>query len=213
MASSYELAHLPGGPAAGPGPAEGPAEELTARILDAALAEFIAYGLRRTSIDAVARRAGLARVTVYRRFAGKKELVRAVALREAHRAMVTMAEAAAHQPTVEDGLVEGFVTGISLARTSPLLTRLLDSEPETILPLLTTDSTFVLTFLRDFLADQLRRASRPPAAAGLDAAAEVMVRLAMSFFLAPHSCIPTGSEDDLRSFARSYLVPLLARHS
>ncbi|MFD0852568.1 TetR family transcriptional regulator, partial [Actinomadura adrarensis] len=35
--------------------------ELTTRILDAALEEFGTYGLRRTNVDNVARRAGLAR--------------------------------------------------------------------------------------------------------------------------------------------------------
>jgi hypothetical protein len=139
--------------------------------------------------------------------------MRAVALREARRAMVAMARAAQHQPTLGDALVEGFVTGISLARAHPLLTRLLAAEPESILPLLTTDSTFVLAFLRDFLADQLRRAADPPAAAAVDAAAEVMIRLAMSVYLAPHGCIPTGTDDELRAFARSYLVPLLGRRS
>lgn len=187
-------------------------ERLTARILDAALEEFSAYGLRRTNVDGVARRAGLARVTVYRRFANKQDLMRAVVLREARRAMVLMVRAAEHRLTVQERVVEGFVTGVTLARTSPLLTRLVDSEPETVLPVLTTDSKFVLTFLRDFLADQLRRSPTPPASPAItdpDAAAEVMIRLALSFFLAPHSCIPLDNEDDLRAFAHTFLVPLL----
>lgn len=128
--------------------------ELTTRILDAALEEFGSYGLRRTNVDNVARRAGLARATVYRRFGSKKDLMNAVALREARRGMVAMVRAAEHRPTIEDRLVEGFVTGIALARANPLLTRLLSSEPELILPYLTTDSRYVLAFARDFLAEQ-----------------------------------------------------------
>jgi AcrR family transcriptional regulator len=184
-------------------------EHLTARILDAALEEFGAYGLRRTTIDNVARRAGLGRATVYRRFGNKMELMRAVSLREARRAMVVMVRAAEHRPTVGERLVEGFVTGIGLARANPLLARLIRSEPELILPYLTTDSRFVLTFVRDFLAEQFRRSPGKPAVASPDTAAEIIVRLAMSFLLAPHSCIPLDDEDDLRAFARAYLVPLL----
>jgi AcrR family transcriptional regulator len=192
----------------GPSPVE-ETGELTARILDAALEEFGSYGLRRTNVDNVARRAGLARATVYRRFGSKKDLMQAVALREARRAMVVMVRAAESRPTIEDRLVEGFVTGIGLARGNPLLARLISSEPELILPYLTTDSRFVLAFARDFLAEQFRRSPGPPAVASPDAAAEIMVRLAMSVFLAPESCIPLESEDDLRAFARAYLVPLL----
>lgn len=190
-------------------PAAEDTEELARRILDAALAEFGDHGLRRTSVDNVARRAGLGRATVYRRFGGKKDLLRAVSLREARRAMVTMVRTAEHLPTIDERLVAGFVTGIRLARANPLLTRMLDAEPELILPSLTTDSRFVLTFVRDFLADQFRRSPGRPAVASPDAAAEIMVRLAMSFYLAPHSSIPTETEDDLRAFARTYLVPLL----
>nr|BFE30007.1 TetR/AcrR family transcriptional regulator [Actinomadura rugatobispora] len=183
--------------------------ELTTRILDAALEEFGSYGLRRTSVDNVARRAGLARATVYRRFGSKKDLMQAVALREARRAMVVMVRAAERRPTIEDRLVEGFVTGVGLARGNPLLARLISAEPELILPYLTTDSRFVLTFARDFLAEQFRRSAGPPPVPAPDAAAEIMVRLAMSIFLAPQSCIPLETEADLRAFARTYLVPLL----
>ncbi|HJP74653.1 MAG TPA: TetR/AcrR family transcriptional regulator [Pseudonocardiaceae bacterium] len=44
-------------------------------ILRAALELFKANGFADTSIDAVAKRAGVTRVTVYRRFAGKEELL------------------------------------------------------------------------------------------------------------------------------------------
>lgn len=44
-------------------------------ILRAAMELFLANGFADTSIDAVAKRAGVTRVTVYRRFAGKEELL------------------------------------------------------------------------------------------------------------------------------------------
>jgi len=54
-------------------------------ILDAAVDELRAYGLRRTSVDNVARRAGLSRATVYRRFENKNVLVQAALVRESAR--------------------------------------------------------------------------------------------------------------------------------
>jgi AcrR family transcriptional regulator len=50
----------------------------TERILDAAVAEFERHGFRRVALDDVARRAGVSRTTIYRRFANRDELVAAV---------------------------------------------------------------------------------------------------------------------------------------
>ena len=41
------------------------------QILDGAFAEITDHGLRRTSIDAIAHRAGVGRVTVFRKFGGR----------------------------------------------------------------------------------------------------------------------------------------------
>lgn len=183
--------------------------ELPKRILDAALAEFLDYGLRRTNIESVAQRAGLARATVYRRFGNKSELVKAVILRESYRTMVRLVRAVENLPTVEEQLTEAFVIGIREVRESPLFNRLLHSEPETVIPYLTTDAGFVLRFGGAFLAEQFRRSPGPPIAADPDAAAEIVLRLGLSVILAPGSHFPLDTEEGLRSFARSYLAPLL----
>ena len=184
-------------------------ERITARLLDAALAEFSAYGLRRTSMENVAERAGLARSTLYRRFSNKRELARAVALRQSRAHLVELVRAVEGLPTVEDRLVEAFVRGITRARTDGLLLRLLEAEPETVLPYFTTHSDIALGLGRGFLAEQLRRSPGPPIKGDPDAAAELIFRLATSIMLAPRGHIPLASEDDLRTFARAYLVPLL----
>ena len=54
------------------------ADPSTEAILDAALVEFDQHGIRRVALDDVARRAGVSRTTIYRRFANKDELVSAV---------------------------------------------------------------------------------------------------------------------------------------
>ena len=54
----------------------------TELILDAAVVEFERHGFRRVALDDVARRAGVSRTTIYRRFANKDELVGAVIERE-----------------------------------------------------------------------------------------------------------------------------------
>ena len=51
------------------------ADSTTEAILDAALVEFERHGFRRVALDDVARRAGVSRTTIYRRFANRDELV------------------------------------------------------------------------------------------------------------------------------------------
>src|SRR6202521_6278625 len=58
------------------------ADPATRAILDAAVVEFEQHGFRRVALDDVARRAGVSRTTIYRRFGGRDELVAAVIDRE-----------------------------------------------------------------------------------------------------------------------------------
>ena len=67
---------------------EPPADETSERILDAALALSAASGVQHLTMDAVARRARVGRMTVYRRFGDKERLVEALAAREIGRAHV-----------------------------------------------------------------------------------------------------------------------------
>jgi AcrR family transcriptional regulator len=181
-------------------------------ILDAARAEFLSYGLRRTNVDVVARRAGVSRATLYRRFDGKDALVQAVLIRECRRFFGSIAAAVGDLPTVRERLVEGFVVGVRYAREDPLLTRLMASDPEALLPYLTVNGGLVVGVARDFLVQQGEHFGgelapvdgREPAGV-----AELFVRLAISFTLTPDSCIPLGDDDAVRAFARSYLTPLM----
>jgi len=176
-------------------------------IVDAALEEFLAYGLRRTNVDAVARRAGVSRATLYRRFEGKDALVQAVLVRESRRFFETIATAVRDLAGAEERLVEGFVVGVRLARQDRLLNRLLASDPEALLPYLTTHGHLVVAAAREFL---VRQAANVPAAGRTPAGvAEVFVRLAISFTLLPQGAIPLDTDDEVRAFARAYLAPLM----
>ena len=106
-----------------------------------------------------------------------------------------------------EGHVEGFVVGVRYAREDRLLNRLLASDPEALLPYLTTNGELVVAAARDFL---VRQAPEVPAADRTPAGvAEVFVRLAISFTLMPGGAIPLDTDDDVRAFARGYLAPLM----
>lgn len=184
------------------------ADDLDTRILDAALAEFETYGLRRVSVEDVAKRAGVARTTIYRRFTNKEQLLQAVILRECRRFLTAIAEATEDLASAEDAVVEGFVVGLRSARTHPLMTRVLESEPEAFLPQLSMNGGAVMLAARDILADRLRRA-RPGDAEDHGTVAEVLLRLAVSLLLVPGGGLRLDDEGAIRAFARDYLTRML----
>ncbi|MGP3956025.1 TetR/AcrR family transcriptional regulator [Nonomuraea sp. 3N208] len=177
-------------------------DESLGRILDAAYAGMLEQGMRRLTMDDVARRAGMARITVYRRFARKGDLIQAVVLRELNRLLKAFDQAVAALPTTEEQVVEGFAVTLRLVRAHPLLGRLLADEPETMLPQLTLEAGPYLAVARQYLSERLEV---PDAAA----VAETYIRIALSFVLTPDSAIPLGNDEDARAYARRHLVPLL----
>lgn len=184
-------------------------DEVGVRILDAALTEYLAHGFRRTSMDDVARRAGIGRATIYRRFAVRDELVQAVLVRETSRFFADIAEATNELPTVADRLVEGFVVGLRMARTQPLLQRMLTNEPETSIPFLTTDGGPAMMVMTEFLLREYLSGARTKAGATPEEVAEILVRLFISLVLTPESCLPLRTDDEARETAKRFLLPLI----
>jgi AcrR family transcriptional regulator len=187
------------------------ADPVTERILDAALHQFQTFGLRRSTVEDVAKRARVTRVTVYRRFPTKNELTIAVIQRESRRALSAIERTMATMPSVEEQFVEGFVATLSTAKNHPLR-RLLDTEPDLVLPYLTLQAAPVHAIARTLLAKHLRRAQRSGAMRSFDAdvVAELLVRTVQSFLLTPDGIIDLRTNRKARAFARKYLLAPLA---
>lgn len=179
-------------------------DPLRERIVQAALEQFQLVGLRRTTVGDVAHRAGVGRVTVYRRIGHKRELVAGVIQSEVGRVIATVREAIAPLESTEDRLVEAFVVGVQIVRSHPLLQRLLETEPEDLIPYLTLDFEPILELAGVFIAQEVA-AARDPELVG-----EMLARLAQSLVLTPGGAIPVEDERRLREFARTYLAPLLS---
>lgn len=188
------------------------ADGTTVRILDAALEELLAFGLRRASMEDIARRAGVARITIYRRFPGKDDLVRAVVLREGQRVFAEVDAVVSALDDLDDQLVEGFAAILAAVRSHPLLQRLLVTEADQTITSLTTHGGPVVALGREYLAGHLLDAQREGRLADVDvrAVAEILVRLTLSFLLTPESVIPLATPDDARAFARRFVVPAVA---
>ena len=190
---------------------ESPEDALSERILDAALALGAASGVRRLTMDEVARRARVGRMTVYRRFGDKDRLVEALGVREVRRCLAELDAAIGPDAPIEDQIAEGFVTSLRLAREHPLLNRLARLEPETVLAALVDDGGGVFAAARAFLAGRLRESQRAGVVGEIDVdvAAELLVRLAFSFVLIQESLLPLDDETRAREVARRLIAPVV----
>lgn len=188
-------------------------EASTRRILDAALAQFEDFGLRRSTMDDVARRSGLSRITIYRRFPKKDLLVEAVILRELRRLMDGIDDAVASVSGIEK-VVESVAFTMRFLRGHQLLNRLLRTEPEVIVPYLTVQGGLVIDLAREHGATLIRqelfgdRTPPPDVERRIQAVSEMGVRLTLSFVLTRDSVIPLDTPDDARAYAREHIAPL-----
>lgn len=189
-----------------------PADALSSRILDAALALCAASGVRHMTIDDVAVRAGVGRMTVYRRFGDRAALVDALAVREARRCIAELDAAARPDQPLEEQFAAGFVTSLRIARTHPLLSRMVRHEPGAALAALVGGEAAIFKLARGFAAERLRAAQRAGRAGQFDAdaVAELLVRMMLSFVLIEDTVLDLADDDALRALAESLVAPLVA---
>ncbi|HUP99424.1 MAG TPA: helix-turn-helix domain-containing protein [Aeromicrobium sp.] len=186
-------------------------------VLDGALESFLDLGMRRTSMGDIARRSGISPATLYRRFASKSAVVEAVGFREVRRFLADaddlLAELDEQGADVETMLTELAFAVVDGIRRHKLLQRLLRTEPEIVLPMLTINGGPVVALGREYLTDFIRALQQKGRLPAYDAEpiAEVMARLAVSFALTPQSVIPLNDPDAARATLRSVLVPAVTQ--
>ena len=188
-------------------------DSATERIIDAALQQFEEVGIRRTTIEDIARRAGVERVTVYRRVGSKDDVVAAVVGREAQRAFQSLAEAATAGNSFDDRIATVFTTILRHLLNHTLANRLISLEPESALPRLTTDGSGVLAAAVFATVEMLNTAVQDgllDAADDFDTRAEVIVRIVHSFMMTPRVHADLTTDDQLAAFARKYIAPIAA---
>lgn len=180
-------------------------------ILDATLETIAAVGVGALSLDAISRRAGCNRTTIYRRFTDRDGLLAALADREAHRMADELRRAVDGVTDPAELISEAFVASVRLAISHPLVDRARRHEPQALLGALAIDDSRVLRIGGASVSLALRYA----ATQGLhprvdpDAAGLVAARLLASFLLTPGPDLDVDDPADVRRYAREVLVPLL----
>lgn len=181
--------------------------EVEARAVAALLACVARQGLRKTTLDDVAREAGCGRATLYRYFASKQALLSAAGHAEATRIVAALRDAATGAETLEDAVVALLVTaGVELGH-HPALRYVADFEPDWLLPHLAfAGGDRFLAAAADALAPAL---DHVVGAHHASRAAEWIARVGLCLLCSPASPVALDDEASVRAYAREFIVPAL----
>lgn len=183
-----------------------------ARVLDAAKACCTRWGVSKVTIDDIATEAKVSRATLYRMFPGGKDvLFEAMRVRELEDFFTRLRLAVDGSATLEDLLVEAIVFSIGDLRSDEHLAAMMASEPGVAASQLTVEGLpriirIATVFLTPLVEPYLGRR-----AAG--DIVELLVRLVISYFLAPSDRVDLSDADEARGFIDRFLLPAFpARH-
>lgn len=162
-----------------------PGDDPRQKIIEGAYASVARKGIAKTTIGDAASEAGVSRATVYRAFpGGRQELINAVV------SWATLEFFARLYYHVQDAgsLEEVMERGIMFAHRAivehEVLQRVMQTEPEKLLPALTFESIRIRDGIADFLVPYLERRGVAP---GVDPeeAADFLARMVLSYMSAP----------------------------
>lgn len=179
-------------------------------ICDAALACVARWGIAKTTLDDVAREAGIGRATIYRTFqGGKAEVLLAVLGREQRRFAAGVDHAigaAGPDASLEDVVVAGVVQAARQLADHEALQFLLAHEPDAVLPhvafhragwLFDVVARFADPHLARFLPDPDHRAR----------AAEWLARVVLTYVLNPAEGVDLTDPAAARRLVRTFVLP------
>ncbi|GAA1047945.1 TetR/AcrR family transcriptional regulator [Arthrobacter russicus] len=183
------------------------------RILAAASEQFGAQGIRKSSVEDVARRAGVSRITVYRRFKNKDVLIEQVIIRELQKLMTGFEDAVSKPGKAADVVVDGVAIILRSINGNPLYKEALlwGQGPDAEVQGRSYDES-IIVFVIDFVARLMRREQetlRLPADLEVDVVAELLVRLTVSFVITPAIKVDFNDEAEVQGMVAKYLVPML----
>ena len=159
-------------------------EDVRSRLLAATVVCLGRYGIAKTTVDDAAREAGLARATVYRYFPdGKEQLIAESITWAVAQFFRELAVAVADAPDFPTLVEQALIHAHRAVDEHAVLQKVLETEPERLLPQLTQSAPQVQAVLRDFLADKLRHEDLLPGIEPLEAG-DWLARMGLSFILA-----------------------------
>jgi AcrR family transcriptional regulator len=179
-------------------------------ILDAARALLLKHGLRRTALSDIARAAGISDATLYRRFANRDQLLGTLLAREARALIARADEQVSKLYDPVERMVTAFLVFARFLRDHQLIQSLLDTDPETVLPMVTIQGAPLIAIGTHYITVEVKRAQDAGVqlTARPDQIAELFARIAHSLVLTRHTTLPLDDDEQTIAFARATLAPL-----
>lgn len=176
---------------------DGPSSD---KILDAAWDCFTSVGIGATTVRQIATQAGISRVWLYQHFENRDAVVRALIRREVKRFLTGLAGSLDDQSDPEQILGDAAVYTVRFLRSHQLLRRVLESEPQVILPFLTVDAGPLFAMAAEWAASFLQSKTSMDSIS-CTCTAEILVRLVASTVLTPHVTLHIDDDSLVRALA------------
>ena len=155
------------------------------RILEATYACVARRGMAKTTVEDVAREAGISRATVYRTFpGGRDELVDATISWAVYDFFAKLYERIQGSADLEEVMERGIMFAHRSIIEHDVLQRVMQTEPEKLLPSLTVGSIRIREGIATFLVPYLAARGLAPGV-DLDEAADFLARMVLSYMASP----------------------------
>jgi AcrR family transcriptional regulator len=170
------------------------------------------WGAEKVTADDIAQESGVSRATLYRIFPGGKDVIfEALRVYELDHFFAVLSNKIEGATTLEDLLVRAVTCATVELRNDQHLAIMLASEPGAVVSELTVDglpriarvaSAYLVPFVDRFLPPEQSRSL-----------IDLVVRLVISYFLAPAEFVDLGDEASARSFLAPFVPPELSSNS
>ncbi|GAC1440972.1 MAG: TetR/AcrR family transcriptional regulator [Mycobacteriales bacterium] len=178
-------------------------------MLAAARGCVMDVGLKRTTLADVARRAGVSRMTVYRQYGDLQTIVSELLTRELVDLIECARVAAEQLPTARERLVEAAVRTVDELVRHPLYRKVLDLDPELLLPLVVDRFGSTQKAAIALVAEQVEAGQRDGSIRPVDPAlaATCLQLTAQSFVFSARVVAGQPVSAELRHLLDAYLRP------
>lgn len=182
------------------------AKDVSTAVLDAAGDLIADGGPASATVSAIAVRAGVSRMTVYRKFGDRHAILAGLFNRELGHVVARTASIQA--PTQRDRIVEAVAVAVADINSHPLMQSVLRNEPQELVPWITgrlgATQRMARSVLRDLIAGGQPGSGDGSVRAGdADEMALTLVLVAQTFVFAHRI---GGSDSELRALVKGYLT-------